>query len=75
MNIPIEFEHSVVLSNAPPLSDSLSSTPPSPLNALVDLTADQVFKLTIDKAVNTGVAFESITDVVFGLEYAADLTG
>jgi hypothetical protein len=73
-NIAIAIEDSVALSNAPPLTDAQSAAPPSPLNALVDLDADQTFTLTIDKAANAGVEFSKITDVIFGLEYTADLT-
>jgi hypothetical protein len=74
-NIAIAIEDSVALSNAPPLTDAQSSAPPSPLNALMDLDADQIFVLTIDKAANAGVDFSKITDVIFGLEYTADLSG
>jgi len=73
-DIAIDIEENVAASNAPPLTDAQSAAPPSPLNALVDLDADQTFTVTIDKVANPGVDFSKITDVILGLEYTANLT-
>ena len=61
------------MSNLPPtINDPVP--PPLPLNALADVAADQPFKLSINKNQNSGVDFSEVTDVVLGVEYAADLS-
>lgn len=48
--------------------------PSAPLDVMAGETADQAFRLTIDKASSPGVDFADIRDVVVALEYAADLS-
>ena len=71
--INVTFANSLTVSNAPPLSDSLSTAPMSPLNALVNADVAQTFRLQIQKSMNFGVDFSRITDAVLGIEYSADL--
>ncbi len=71
--VNIQFKKGAAMSNLPPTSSD-PAPPPMPLNALGDFAADQRFTLEINKAQNPGVDFRDVTDVVFALEYAADLT-
>jgi hypothetical protein len=71
-DVTITFKQGIAMSNLPPtINDPIP--PPVPLNALVDVAADQLFKLSIDKNQNPGVDFSGVTDVVLGVEYTADL--
>jgi Tc toxin complex TcA C-terminal TcB-binding domain len=65
----VPFEAGVALSNAPPLSDGNSA--PQPLNKFVGKSAEQIFRLKIDKAQNPGVDFSTVSDIVLGVEYQA----
>lgn len=67
----IVFDKSMVMSNVLPLSQTGSS--PSPLNKFVDQEAAQKFILTIDKGQNPGIDFTKVTDVIFGVEYSAQI--
>ena len=67
------FVKSIAISNAPPLSNSQSSAPLSPLNALVNEDVTQTFRLRIDKSTSPGVDFSKVSDVILGMEYSADL--
>lgn len=69
----LAIDRNVALSNAPPLSDSQSSLPLSPLNAFVDQDVDQTFQITIDKSNNPNVDFSTVSDVILGVEYSTDL--
>jgi hypothetical protein len=71
-NVNITFKQGIAMSNLPPTGDDLVP-PPLPLNALAEFAADQRFTLTIDKNQNPGVDFGGVSDVVFAIEYAADL--
>jgi hypothetical protein len=73
--VTVNFVEGVAYSNAAPLTDASSTVPASPLNALLPgLSADQIFRLTIDKTTNPGVDFSKVADVGLGIEYQADLT-
>ncbi|MDA4112878.1 MAG: hypothetical protein OK474_02415 [Thaumarchaeota archaeon] len=69
--IAVTLADGVAFSNAPPITDALSTVPLSPLNALSGATADQTFSLVIDKTKNAGVDFTTVKDVIFGLDYTA----
>lgn len=71
--VNLQFKKGIAMSNLPPTTSD-PAPPPMPLNALGDFAADQRFTLEIQKAQNPGVDFSGITDVIFALEYAADLT-
>ena len=72
-DISVALKAGVAFSNAPPITDSLSTVPPSPLNALAGIDANQTFALKIDKTANAGVDFTRITDVLLGVDYTAAL--
>ena len=67
----ISLAGGVAFSNAPPITDALSTSPKSPLNALAGSNAAQAFTLAIDKTVNAGVDFAQIVDVLLGIDYTA----
>ncbi len=69
----VTLEDGIAFSNAPPLTDALSTVPASPLNVLAGKQVPGVVRLTIKRNANPGVKFANITDVVFGLEYTAEL--
>jgi hypothetical protein len=72
-NVNIAFNKGIAMSNLPPtINDPVP--PPMPLNTLADFSVDQRFTLTIDKNQNPGVDFSGVSDVVLGVEYAADLS-
>jgi hypothetical protein len=71
--IPVTLTAGVAFSNAPPITDGQSSVPPSPLNALVGINANQVLFVQVDKSANPGFDFTRIADVLLGVDYTATL--
>jgi Tc toxin complex TcA C-terminal TcB-binding domain len=69
--IAVTLVDGVAFSNAPPITDALSTSPLSPLNALSGMTADQTFSILIDKTKNASVDFTTVQDVIFGVDYTA----
>ena len=70
--VQVSFADSVAYSNAEPLTEAGSQTPPSPLNVLVGGNVDTTFQLAIAKNGNAD-AFAGVEDVLLGIEYTADL--
>lgn len=66
----VPFTGGIAFSNAPPFSDGSSALP---LNSFVGQTTDQIFRVAIDKSQNPDADFSSVSDVVLGLEYHADI--
>jgi hypothetical protein len=52
---------------------ALPVLPPSPLNVFAGADPNQPWTFTLDKGANPGIDFSSITDVVLGIEYSADV--
>ncbi|MCJ1243563.1 hypothetical protein MMC30_000760 [Trapelia coarctata] len=71
--IQLATQDGVAYSNSPPVTDAQSKAPKSPLNALTGLPVDQTVSLTVLKNGNPGVAFESVEDVLLGVDYTASL--
>lgn len=69
--IAISLVDGTAFSNSPPITDASSTSPPSPLNALSGVTADQTFSLMIDKTANASFDFTTVQDVIFGFDYTA----
>ena len=69
--IQVVTKDGVAYSNSPPITDAQSKAPKSPLNALTGLTVDQTVSVTVIKSDNPGVEFESIKDVLLGVDYTA----
>jgi hypothetical protein len=69
--IPVTLVNGAAFSNAPPITDSQSTVPLSPLNVLAGISVDQSFSLMIDKGQNPGVDFSKVQDVIFGIDYTA----
>jgi receptor-binding and translocation channel-forming TcA subunit of Tc toxin len=70
-SINVTLVNGAVYSNAPPITDALSTSPASPLNALSGIDLSQAFTVQIHKAANPGVDFTNAADVIVGLDYAA----
>lgn len=70
-SIKVTLANGATYSNAPPITDALSTSPPSPLNALSGIDLSQAFTVQIRKAANPGVDFTNAADVIVGLDYAA----
>jgi hypothetical protein len=71
--VAIQLIDGAAASNGPPITDPQSTVALSPLNVLAGQPVDQTFALTIDPKQNPGVDFGSLTDVVLGIDYSADL--
>jgi hypothetical protein len=69
--IPVSMPKGVAFSNRPPITEPQSTAPPSPLNALGGITADQAITVTIDRIDNTDVDFSNVRDVLLGVDYTA----
>jgi len=61
-------------SNVGPTIDDPSSSTPHPLNAFVNIQAEQIFTLAIKKSENPGTNFSEVTDVILGIEYNAQIS-
>jgi hypothetical protein len=70
--VQVAFTGGLAHSNAEPLGEPGSQTPPSPLNILVGGAVDTTFQLTIDKGAHAA-AFATVHDVLFGIEYTANV--
>jgi Tc toxin complex TcA C-terminal TcB-binding domain len=68
----VEFKNGFAISSLQP-DPSLPILPASPLNVFAGQDPEQIFTLSISKAASPGVNFSSITDLVLGLEYEANL--
>ncbi|HLX58261.1 MAG TPA: hypothetical protein VKR83_14675 [Ktedonobacteraceae bacterium] len=71
--IPITLTNGATFSNNPPITDTQSTVPLSPLNALAGITVNQTLSLIIDKSQNPGVDFSSVQDVLLGVDYNASV--
>ena len=69
--IAVTLVDGAAFSNGPPITDALSTSPPSPLNALSGIAAGQAFSVAIDKTKNAGVDFTAVRDVVLAIDYTA----
>ncbi|MEU5884069.1 hypothetical protein [Spirillospora sp. NPDC047279] len=74
VSIPVSMPNGVAFSNRPPITEPQSTVPPSPLNALGGITADQVVLVTIDRGDNDDVDFGNVRDVLLGVDYTAGTT-
>jgi hypothetical protein len=72
-NVSVSLTAGVAYSNAPPITDPQSKAPPSPLNALAGIDANQILTVTIDKSANPNFDFTRIADVILGVDYTATL--
>jgi hypothetical protein len=71
--VAIQVVDGAAASNAPPITDPLSTAAPSPMNVLAGQPVDQTFTLMIDPKQKPAVDFDALTDVVLGVDYSADL--
>jgi gas vesicle protein len=74
INCSITFEKGIASSNVGPTIDDPSSSTPHPLNAFVNIQAEQIFTLAIKKSENPGTNFSEVTDVILGIEYNAQIS-
>lgn len=72
LNINFSFNQNLALSSLTPMPGNPVSTS-LPLNAFDNSNVDQTFQLIIKKQVNPGVDFRSVSDILFIVEYEADL--
>jgi hypothetical protein len=70
--VQVSLANGIAYSNAEPLTEPGSQTPPSPLNALAGGAVDRSFQLAITKNGNAQ-ALASVKDVLLGIEYTADV--
>ncbi|TDD94338.1 hypothetical protein [Actinomadura rubrisoli] len=74
LSVPVSMPKGIAFSNRPPITDPQSTAPPSPLNALGGIPADQAISVTIDHIDNTDVDFENVRDVLLGIDYKAQIS-
>jgi hypothetical protein len=74
VTIPVSMPKGVAFSNRPPITDPQSTVPPSPLNGLGGIKADQTISVTIDRIDNTDIDFGNVRDVLLGVDYTAQTT-
>ncbi|MFI0486181.1 hypothetical protein [Actinomadura sp. 9N215] len=74
VTVPVSMPDGVAFSNRPPITDPESTVPPSPLNVLGGVTADQTITVTIDRIDNTDVDFGDVRDVLLAVDYTAQTT-
>jgi hypothetical protein len=72
-SVSVTFTDGLAFSNSEPLNEPGSQKPPSPLNVLSGGAVDTTFQLAIDKGANAA-AFSNVQDVLFGVEYTANLS-
>jgi hypothetical protein len=68
--VQVGFAGGLAYSNAEPLGEPGSQTPPSPLNVLAGGAVDTTFQLTIAKGAQAA-ALAKVQDVLLGIEYTA----
>ncbi|MFD0688786.1 Tc toxin subunit A-related protein [Actinomadura fibrosa] len=74
VTVPVSMPGGVAYSNRPPITEPQSTVPPSPLNALGGITADQTITVTIDRIDNNDLDFGKVRDVLLGVDYTAQIT-
>lgn len=74
VSVPVSMPKGIAFSNRPPITDPQSTAPPSPLNVLGGVPADQTISVTIDHIDNTDVDFENVRDVLLGVDYKAQIS-
>lgn len=71
--IHVSVSDGTIFSNNPPITDSQSTSLPSPLNVLAGISVDQIMSLIVRKADNGAADFSTVRDVLLGIDYSAVL--